>query len=309
MKIIAIDQRHPFTVALSYAIKAGRITPSVELAMREELQGLVAESAKKFTGFQNQEAIRSALDFILGVLSLAVVHSTQGKEDLEAWSGHLIARGLKALTQDAIAMLRMVSEASAMPTFWPCEPIGGETVRDLLLRYATRRHENSGVWIGYAEYRRAVEIRNEARNLENLLAFIIEKFTGKDKMIWIQSMERASKDFRETRLLDEIFNNWIFRICTGLPIKGDVTLRLIHFSKLRESYEADKALWIKEAKKRYDDLVEQTPPSLLAGFRFRGNDWFRIHLSKGPPKIAKRTNLKGISIPGITGIYLYSFFE
>lgn len=306
MKIATIEKRLPFEISLSFAFQSG-LDPSLELVMRRELESLVVESAKKFTGYKNQESIRKALNLTLGILSLAVVHSTKGKFDQKAWAKYLIDRGVKDLAREAIGMIRPLAESSAMASFNAFRPGSEGSVRDILIHYATMFDQTSGVWRGYREYSASVDARLEARRMENLANYLIEKFTRKTSEGWLRHMEDITNSSWESSIVDEILNTFIFRYCVGLPTLGNITLKLRQFVQIRDVYEKDKQAWKELAKRKYQKLVEETPPKLRVGYLNRG-DWFNVHLAKGPPKLPKEVKDK-ISVRGLSGFYLYDCFE
>ena len=307
MKITTIEKRMPFEIALSCAFRSG-LDPSLELVIREELESLVAESAKKFTGFKNLEAIREALNTTLGILSLAVVHSTKGDVDLDSWTKQLKEKGLKNLAREAVEMIRPLAECSSNASFGKAFISGSEgSVRDFLIRYATLSDQSNGKWAGYREYVISVTSRVEARRMEKLVSFLIERFTKKSSEGWLLHMADMTETSWEGSIVDEILNTFIFRYCVGLPTSGNVTLKLRQFAQVRNLYQADKETWKEKANAKYQKLVDETPSELRAGYLIRGN-WFTKHLAKGPPRLPKDAKDR-ISLAGITGIYLYDFFR
>jgi hypothetical protein len=306
MKIATIEKRMPFEIALSCAFQSG-LDPSLELVMQRELESLVVESAKKFTGYKNQESIRKALDLTLGILSLAVVHSTKGKVDSKAWAKYLIERGMKDLAREAVEMIKPLAESSSMSSFNTFLPGSEGSVRDILIHYATKFDQTSGVWRGYREYTTSVSAHLEARRMENLANYLIEKFTRKTSGGWLRHMEDITNSSWENSIVDEILNTFIFRYSVGLPTLGDITLKLRQFVQLRDIYEKDKQTWKGNTKRKYQKLVEETPPELRVGYLNRG-DWFNNHLAKGPPKIPKRIKDKYF-VEGVSAVYLFNPFE
>lgn len=308
MEIAVIDDRHPFTVALAYGLETGRINPELEISIQNELQDLVSESTKKFVGFKNVESVYRGLDITLGILSLAVVHSTKGEEDFEKWLDYILEKGLKGVAKDAIAMAKEVSSVSLRAIFGPHDPLSGETLKDYLIKYATTCNtENKKLWVGYSVYQRDTGARKDARIVEELVKFLILKLLQMSQDKWLRIIEASIGDCEHLFSPGEILNNLLFRHCTKLPMKIDLSISRVEFVKVRRAYESNETSWIKSAKKRYDSLKDKIPKELHPGL-FYVDDWFVTHIFIGPPKVPKNWN-EIPDVPGVTGIYWYQMME
>ena len=306
-KIAKIDNRHPITIAFDCAIKTGRVTPESIDAWKKDMIDLVGESAKKFVGFSDTAAIRRALDIMLGILSLPVVHSTEGKLDPEAWVKYLVDTSLKAIATEAIAMARVTAESldETELTAYP----RGSTTRSRLIDYATSRdRDRKEVWVGYQLYRRDVEDQKREHIEAELVKWLIKKFANVEPHVWVGRLRRTSFELcgmDATPLVADVLNTYLLRFCTGLSTKGDIILKKKDFQQIRTAYEADRKLWVKSAYQRYNTLVKQIPLGLRSGLADQGKgNWSKVHLNSGPPRVPKLWSDKK-PIYAITGVYHY----
>lgn len=309
MEIAVIDDRHPFTVALAYGLETGRINPELEILIQKELQDLVSESTKKFVGFKNVESVYKGLDVTLGILSLAVVHSTKGEENLERWLDYILEKGLKGVAKDAIAMAKEISTSSERAVFGEEDLTFHPTLKAYLIHYSSRDQKHALAKTGYAKYLADVSARKNARTTESLVKFLITEFLKMSQRRWLDIVESEIGEHFGLFEPSLILNNILFRHCTKLPMRVDLSLSKAEFEKVRLTYETDKVNWVNTAQKRYDALKKKIPEELRPAL-FYGKDWFVWNLLDGPPKLPNNWPLDlSIEIPRITGVYWYQMME
>ncbi len=312
MIIATIDNRHPITIALAHAFKTGRVAPDREMSLCEELQDLVVESAKKFVGFKNIESVRKALDITLGILSLAVVHSTKGKEDPEAWAEFVVRNGLKTPIGGVIQLVKEIADTSDLAQIESTEGVKFASAREYLLTYAMGRDEGRPLkWNGYNMMLSALDVRKKNRQESELARWFIQFVVVQSVEGWLQinrqQMETAEGGRSIPLLADEVTNNLIFRYCSGLPLKGKCILKAKDFRAVHAAYMADKNGWTSKAKKRYAELAGRVPLEFQPLLLFKGRDWFTRFLAKGPPAVPKKAEMLDNVSGNVQGYHVEMF--
>jgi len=294
--IATIDHRHPFTRALHFAIRSGKITPEKEGELQEELVETVTEATQRFIGFQTVTSITKGLDFVLGVLSLAVVDVTKGREDLGVWSETVTRKGVKTLVNDAVSMIKALCNLPDIAQFEHWDKL--DTVGGLLRDYATSRSElKTDVWNGYGEYAQNNQSRMEQLRYKNLGICLIQILTHLNQKAWL---ETSKEWYGIVPLVETTINTLLFRHCAGLSTQGNIIMRSADFKKIYENFENGSERWIEGARMRYDELVTRIPEELHPALG-DNRDWFERHLAKGP-KPPKRK--KGQKDMGAENLYI-----
>lgn len=286
MSLATIETRHPVTVALAYAIENGLVTPDREQSLRQELQDMVVEAAEKFVGFKNVESVRKALDITLGILSLAVVSSTEGRTEPQNWARLITTRGMKAIIGNVIADIKAASDVTSFAEIIPVpEEVPQDAARRMLLELATDRDaQRGGIWVGYETMRHRLAVKENRRITTELGLWLIRELVRQPLVVWIKRNEEEVGD-RAMRLphAEKVINNLLFRHCAGLPVKGKCGLTVVHFTAVNEAFKQDRAGWKDAARDRYEKLKGEIPKELHSALTYMGKDWYDRFLAKGPP--------------------------
>lgn len=285
--LVKTDTRHPITRALDYAFADGLIAPGREQELRTQLEDLVMESAKKFVGFQNVDSLRKALDIILGVLSLALMHSTAGKENLMKWSQLITQKGFKNIIDDVIMVVKYLAQKPSEILLNDHEDSFDGSPRDYLIQFATAFDQKKGQWNGYEKMYDALESKKALCTRALLTQWFIKHLSGSSLVYWLDTHDKEG----DIPNINEILNTLLFRHCCGLTTRGHCVLRPRDFLLVYEIYQKDQSAWCKRAKKRYDTLVEKIPEDLRSALMWRDKDWFTRYLQDGPPSISKETKV------------------
>ena len=293
MIVATIDNRHPITIALAHAFKTERVTPLREASLRKELQDMVAESAMKFVGFKNIESVRKALDITLGILSLAVVHSTKGEDDPEEWAELVLQNGLKALVGGVIQLVKGIANTPDEAEIEPAGTVSDLSAREYLLKFAICRDSGrSAKWNGYGEMCKYLTSREMQRLESDLARWLIKSEVKQSIAGWLEvnkeKIEFGGRNQSVSPGAGVAINNLLFRYCGGLTLKGECLLKAKDFRAVHTAYKADKKAWTSKAKKRYSELTERIPEDLRTPLIFGGRDWFSRFLAKGPPTVPKK---------------------
>jgi hypothetical protein len=141
----------------------GEATPEEALALADELSGITAMVAEKFTNDRTAEGIQRAMLLAVGGVSLGLEHLVESEDDLDALDV-LIEDGAEAVFQ---AGFRLVRELSAMPE----DSLVGEYDTDPI--YAQRRLKELFVdlctadpgetWTGYERYAAQLKQRHDVQ--------------------------------------------------------------------------------------------------------------------------------------------------
>ncbi len=286
MSLATIETRHPVTVALAFAIETGLLTPDREQSLRQELQDMVVEAAEKFVGFQNVESVRRALDITLGILSLAVASSTEGRTEPQNWATLITTNGMKAIVGNVIADIKTASDVTSFAEIVPIpEEVPQDAARRMLLELATIRDaQRGGIWIGYEELQQRLAVKENRRITTELCLWLIRELVRQPLAGWIKMNEEEVGD-RKMRLphADKVISNLLFRHCAGLPVKGVCVLKGAHFKAVNEAFKQDRAGWKDAARERYEKLRGEIPEELRSALMYMGRDWYDRFLAKGPP--------------------------
>ena len=254
MEIQLIDKRPALTVALSLAKQEG--DPRLP-QWEEEMTRMVVEVSRKFYGSLTTETVRKGLNTTVGILSLGLHHSTSGAVDPEAWLTQLRTTGIKAISKQAIDL---VKECAALPDsdFLAGSGGYGPTARDLLLTSAKE---------GYASLIGKIADRRMNQRAVGLAKWLLENST-------VGRIARRSpkETIGENALADDVFFFVLARECAisadRLPTDDS---RVIYLpAKLR-----------KEAKQRYEEFAERIPEDLRAALLSEGKDWFERSVRTG----------------------------
>jgi len=312
MIIATIDNRHPITIALAYAFKTEKVTPLREASLRKELQDMVAESAKKFVGFKNIESVRKALDITLGILSLAVVHSTKGEDDPEKWAELVLQNGLKSLVGGVIQLVKGIANTPDEAEIEPKGMVSGLSAREYLLMFAICRDSGrSAKWNGYGEMCKYLTSREMQRLESDLARWFIQSEVKQSIAGWLEvnkeKIEFGGSERSVSPGVGVAINNLLFRYCGGLTLKGECILKAKDFRSVFAAYKADKKEWISKAKKRYLELTERIPEDLRTPLIFDGRDWFTRFLAKGPPAVPKKAEVLDSISGNVQGYHVEMF--
>lgn len=306
--LAVIEDRHPITVAIAWAIKLGLVTPAGEQTLIVDMRETVTEATKKFVNFVNLESVREALDITLGVLSLPVAHSTGGKINPEVWAQYLHGRSLKKLVAEALALVKPIANAPFEAQFEEFIPEEG-ALRNTLIRYATARGKSrKNVWVGYGDFSRDLHRQQAGEKRKELADWLIRELLNCSSEHWFKAQIRKAGNSDNPPGVHETINTLILRHCCGLSVSGKLEMKKIQFEWLRDAFEADKAVWVAKVRLKYDALFTRIPKELRPYLLHTGGDkWFRLYLSKGPPRVPKKWN--EAELPGITGVFSFEMFE
>jgi len=291
--LVATDSRFPLTVALAEAVATGQFSVEVLALRKKELTDLISESAKMF-GFKSKTSLTDALDFSIGLLSLALVHSTRGENLPGTWAERLVTQSWKGLVKESISMIRAVKEQDAAHVYLFEGEKDPQTLRDHLRDFGLRR-DSHRQWVGYQAFLHYQESRAHHQAMDGLVRSLI-KTLYKRPLHWNHSGDGPA-------CADEALNTLLFRSCTGLGFnQKDIILTEKEFRQVRGQYDDDPAKWLKDGQKRFELLQLSVPEEWL---RALDQDWFQKHFKKGPPKV-KKWDLD--DLPDITGVYYYQTY-
>jgi len=291
--LVATDSRLPLTVALAYALAAGKIPSELLDTRKRELTDLVSEAAKTF-GFQSRTTLTGAFDVSVGLLSLALAKGTAGEILPDQWAELLVAKSWKALARDSIALVRVVTEQDAAYDYLFETDRDPRILRDHLRIFALAR-DSRQQWIGYDSFVRYREERQHLQRADTLIRWLI-KTVVKRPLYWMKD------PIEGPTCADEALNTILFRASTGLGFtQKDIILGEMEFRQVRAQFDGKAAEFLELGEKRYDSLVQIIPKDLQGAI---DKKWFRKQLGKGPPKIKKWSD----DMPGITGVYYYQTF-
>ena len=292
--LVATDSRPPLTVALADAIASQKFSPEILELRKKELVDLVSEAARTF-GFQSKTTLDNALNMSVGLLSLALVHSTKGAPQPSKWGVHLVQENWKNLVKESIGMVRAIKEPDDAYVYLFETDKDGRILRDHLKDFALARDSHQQ-WVGYDAFKRYQETRARLQQLDELVRWLI-RTQVKRPLFWMKD------PIEGPTCADEALNTLLFRSSTGLGYNAkDIILTEKEFRQVRTQYDDDPVAWVKEGEKRFAEL-KKSIPSELAGAVDPG--WFRKRLGKGPPKVRK---WESDDLPGITGFYYYQMF-
>jgi hypothetical protein len=294
-EIARFEDRHPITVALDYGFGIGMISSEQEVALRGDLEDLVAESAEKFVGFQNIESVRRALDITLGILSISVSHTTRGEWNLDTWMEAILNRGLKGLAAETITIVKKIHRSPSSTDLKPIKDESTLTARDLLVKFATSR-ETKGIsrWKGYEEMLKHIKRAEQNQQEIDFALWLIEHEGRQSLSGWLETnigkIDLGYGKVGEAGFLaDEVINNFMFRHCSDLPTQGKIALGIPDFSKVYATFVKNRKQWFLKARRKYTEIRERIPKKFYPVLDYRGYDWFETYLSEGPPKVYKKT--------------------
>jgi hypothetical protein len=292
--LVATDSRFPLTVALAYAFAANKIAPELLVVRKKELVELVSEAAKTF-GFQSKTTLTSAFDMSVGLLSLALVNSTQGESLPDQWAERLVAQGWKALVKESISLVRAIKEQDAAYDYLFESDQDPRILRDHLRDFVLARDVHQQ-WTGYKAFVRYRAERHSLQCLDTLIRWLIKSLV-KRPLYWMKD------PIEGPMCAEEALNTLLFRASTGLGFnQKDIILTEKEFRHVRAQYDEDPDLWLKLGQQRYESLVQSLPKNLQA---VMDDKWFRKLLGKGPPKVKK---WESDDLRGITGFYYYETY-
>jgi hypothetical protein len=291
--LATIDERYPITRALEYGFKNGMFVTTTESQLRTQMEDLVIESAEKFVGFKNTDSLRKAFDMVLGIVSLALMHATSGKENRMEWA-HLINKGgLKSILNDVLVLIKTLTqkpEGLVLPDH-ECFFVG--SARDMLVAYATSIDDKKKQWNGYKKLCESIESHKQALNTSMLAQWLITHLALVPVARWVN----INGDDSDLPTASEIVNTLLFRHCCGLSTRGKCVLKVKDFLSTYNMYAQNQQKWAERTRARYNSLVEQIPDDIRCALIWNRNDWYTRFLKDGPPGVTEDTrvldNLEG----------------
>ncbi len=308
------DARHPVTVAFDYCFKQGSAGVTQLEEWKIDLYQAVTEGAKKFVGFNNQTAMKKALDINLGLMSLGLLLRVNGRVDAESWAEALLRTPLKDLLKEAVGQVRAL--VYTQEYLFP--ELGERPLRETVLAIATARDSvRKNVWNGYELFLRERDSRRSQQGTDRLARHLIQTLLRKEPEAWVRSMNKKGEDTHEMVMAEETVNTLILRFCalkSGERFPEDVYVSAEYLKRIRADYDADPKGWTLCGQARFAELAAGCP----AGAReyLESSRWWDLHLKGGPPKLGKRPVRKqsedddeegdapAQDIPGLSGIYL-----
>jgi len=292
--LVATDNRLPLTVALAHAFAANAFSPDLLAARKKDLVDLVSEAAKTF-GFQSRTTLTSAFDMATGLLSLALVSSTQGETLPDKWAERLLKDSWKSLVKESISTVRTIKEGDEAYDYLFENDKDPRMLRDHLRDFVKSRDSHQQ-WTGYKALVRYREDRRRHQALDSLIRSLIKSLV-KRPLYWMKD------PIEGPTCADEALNTLLFRATTGLGFaRKDIILTEKEFRHARTHYEDNPGQWVEEGQRRYEALLLSIPVPLR---NVMDKKWFHSRLAKGPPKVSK---WEAEVLPGITGFYYYQTY-
>lgn len=242
---------------------------------RDDMATMSAEVARKYFGALTEEAVRDGVEACVNLLSIGLLRSTSGGIDPAAWIHTMRADGVRGVSRRAVELIK---ECDALPDY-AAVYAGKDEFRPSLLLLLLSYASKNGAERAYQFLLRETGERTEVRRLTDLAEWLLantssgriarrdlERFFGTDSpeaesaihhvLTLACGVAKADPYVDAENLEDEPPE----MMMTDLPIT-----RL-------------PAKQLKEARKRYEELVEKIPAELQPALVFRGVSWFDRYL-------------------------------
>jgi hypothetical protein len=268
VELQVIDQRPPLCAAVALAKQHPEGLPP---KWRDDMAAMAAEVARKYFGALTEDAVRDGLEGTVNLLSIGLLRASSGAIDPAQWVQTMRTAGVRGVSKLAVELIKA---CDALPDYAVVNAGKDEFRPSLLLMLLSYASKNGAV-PAYRFLLRETAERAEVQRLVDLAGWL---FTNTSSgRITRRDLER----FFGTDSPDaETAIHHILTLACGVAkvdpyaepaMTEDGPPEMMGYDLAVSRLPAKR---LREARTRYDALVEQIPAELRPALLFRGKSWF-----------------------------------